>query len=222
MGREGVRAMAYPPEIAAALSGASLRQLSYWRSANTTEPLLAPEFHKPRARVSYSFSDVVALRTFVYLRGRDVSLQRVRKAVRALRRLGETEHLSAYSLVAVGRDVVWRVSGDEAVDLTRSPGQQLIAEMVDIIAAFPGMHGRRVVPLYRPKPGVSVDPEIRGGYPVIAGTRVPYDVVAGLLMDGLATEEVRAFYPSVGGSAARGALAFALYVDTYRSPPTAA
>jgi len=214
--------MAYPPEIAAALSGATLRQLSYWRSAKTTEPLLAPEFHMPRSRVSYSFKDVVALRTFVYLRGREVSLQRVRRAVQALRQMGETRHLSQYSLVAVGKDVVWRISGDEAVDLTGQPGQHVIAQMVDILAAFPGMRGRRVVPLYTPQQGVSVDPEIRGGYPVMAGTRVPYDIVASLLADGLKTREIQAFYPGINPAATRGALRFARYVDTYRSSSAAA
>ena len=57
--------MAFPPEVAAALSGASVRQLAYWRLAKSDEPLLAPELHEPRSRVSYSFRDVVALRAFV-------------------------------------------------------------------------------------------------------------------------------------------------------------
>ncbi len=211
--------MSYKPVVAAALSGATLRQLSYWRSSRSTEaPLLAPALHEPRSRVSYSFPDVVALRTFVYLRSREVPLQRVRKAVRSLRDMGATEHLSSYQLVAVGRDVVWRVSEEVAVDLTRRPGQQVIAQMVDILAAFRGLHDREVVPLYRPTPGVAVDPEIRGGYPVIAGTRVPYDMVAGLLEDGVSAEEVAGYYPAVSATAARGALAFARYVDGYREP----
>lgn len=90
--------------------------------------------------------------------------------------------------------------------------------MVDILAAFHGVREREVVPLYRPKPGVAVDPEIRGGYPVIAGTRVPYDLIASLLEDGVSAEEVAGFYPAVSPDAARGALAFARYVDGYREP----
>jgi uncharacterized protein (DUF433 family) len=132
--------------------------------------------------------------------------------------MGATEHLSSYQLVAVGRDVVWKISQEIAVDLTRRPGQQVIAQMVDIRAAFRGPGNREVVPLYRPKPGVAVDPEIRGGYPVIAGTRVPYDLVASLLEDGVTAEEVAGFYPAVSATAARGALAFARYVDGYREP----
>lgn len=214
--------MSYPPEVAAALSGATLRQLSYWRSGGTSEPLLSPEHHQPRSRVSYSFNDVVALRTFVYLRARDVPLQRVRKAVKSLRALGETDHLSNYALVAVGRDVVWRISPDEAIDLTGHPGHHIIAQMIDILAPFQNMQGEDVVDLFRPKPGVRVYPDVRGGYPVIEGTRVPYDLVAGLLHDGLSADDVCAFYPSVEASAAEGAAAFAQYVEQRRGVPSAA
>ncbi len=211
--------MSYRPVVAAALSGASLGQLSYWRSSRSSEaPLLAPAFHVPRARVAYSYRDVVALRTFVYLRSQNVSLQRVRRAVRSLRGLGELDHLSSYRLVAVGRDVVWQVSDEFAVDLTRQPGQQVIAEMVDILAAFRGPRPatREVVALHSPAQGLEIDPDIRGGYPVIEGTRVPYDVVASLLDDGVSAEDVARFYPSVSAAAAFGAVAFARYVDGYR------
>ena len=214
--------MSLPPDVTAALSGATVRQLSYWRSERTREPLLSPEHRQPRSRVFYSFPDVVALRTFVYLRSQDVPQQRVRKAVTALRFMGATDHLSRYTLIAARGDVVWRISEQEAVDLTGIPGQHLIAAMVDILGAFRNMHDEGVVPLYQPKPGVSVDPDVLGGYPVIEGTRVPYDVVAGLLDDGLPPENVRAFYPSVEAEAARGAVAFAQYVDKYRGASAAA
>jgi uncharacterized protein (DUF433 family) len=69
------------------------------------------------------------------------------------------------------------------------------------------------VPLFEPEPGVRIDPDVRGEYPVIDGTRVPYDLVAALLADGMKPSDVAAFYPSVTPHAARGALAFARYVD---------
>jgi uncharacterized protein (DUF433 family) len=141
----------------------------------------------------------------------------VRKAVHNLRQLGETDHLSSYKLVAVGKDVVWRVSDEVAMDLTRSPGNYIIAEMVDILASFQGANDRQVVPLRRPKPGIEVDPDVRGGYPVIEGTRVPYDVVSSLVQDGIAPEDIVSYYPSVSPYAARGARDFAIYVDEYRN-----
>jgi uncharacterized protein (DUF433 family) len=214
--------MSFTPVVAAALSGASTGQLAYWRSVRTSEPLLAPAHHEPRSRVSYSFRDVVALRTFVYLRSRDVPLQRIRKAVASLRKLGHDEHLSEYSLVAMRHDVVWRISGEEAIDLTRSPGQGLLAHMVDIFAPFVNMQNQDVVDLRQPKPGISVDPEIRGGFPVVDGTRVPYDLVASLLDDGLAMAAISDIYPSVSVDAAQGAAAFAHYVDGFDRPRAAA
>ena len=56
--------MAYPSYLAATLAGASVRQLQYWRDSD----LLEPEFGKAGGRHLYSFADVVALRTFVFLR----------------------------------------------------------------------------------------------------------------------------------------------------------
>lgn len=207
--------MSFTPVVAAALSGASTGQLAYWRSSRTTEPLLAPEHHEPRSRVSYTFRDVVALRTFVYLRSRQVPLQRIRRAVASLRRLGHDEHLSEYSLVALGHDVVWRVSVDEAIDLTRNPGHGVLAQMADILAPFLNMQDQAVLDLRRPKPGISVDPSVRGGFPVVEGTRVPYDLVASLLDDGLDIAAISEIYPSVSVEAARGAADFARYVHTF-------
>jgi len=207
--------MSFTPVVAAALSGASTGQLAYWRSARTTEPLLAPEYHEPRSRVSYTFRDVVALRTFVYLRSKQVPLQRIRRAVASLRRLGHDEHLSEYSLVAMGHDVVWRVSADEAIDLTGNPGHGVLAQMADILAPFLNMQDQTVVDLRRPKPGISVDPGVRGGFPVVEGTRVPYDLVASLLDDGLDIAAISGIYPSVSVDAARGAADFARYVHTF-------
>lgn len=214
--------MSYSSVVAAALSGASVRQLSYWRSSRSSEgPLLAPTHHSPGARAAYSYQDVVALRTFVYLRANSVPLQRVRKAIANLRELGETSHLSSYRLIAVGKDVAWVTSETSAVDLTRLPGQHVIAAMVDILDAFRGPRDRDIVALHNPKPGVEVDPDVRGGYPVMEGTRVPYDLVASLLDDGVSEADVVNFYPSVLPAAARGAREFARYVDAYRTPAVA-
>jgi uncharacterized protein (DUF433 family) len=167
--------------------------------------------------VSYSFRDVLALRTFVYLKAHGVSLQRVRKAVRSLREMGETDHLSAYTLVAFGRDIVWRQSDDDAVDLTRHPRHQVIARKIDIVRPFD-----TVVALYTPKPGIQVDRDVRGGYPVMEGTRVPFDLVASLLDDGVSPQDVTAIYPSVDASAVQGAAEFAKYVREHRGLSSAA
>lgn len=214
--------MSFTPLVAAALSGASTGQLSYWRSARTPEPLLAPENYRPRTQLSYSYRDVVALRTFVYLRSGNVPLQRIRRAVARLRKLGQGEHLSAYTLVAMGHDVAWHSSLDETVDLTGRPGQRVLAQMVDIFAPFQNTRRQNVVDLLRPRPRISVDPGIRGGFPVIAGTRVPYDLVASLVDDGLDAAAIAEIYPSVPAEATQDAVDFARYVGEFDRSPVAA
>jgi uncharacterized protein (DUF433 family) len=95
----------------------------------------------------------------------------------------------------------------------------VIARMIEIFGEFRTLRDEPIVNLLRPKPGVVVDQEVRGGYPVLDGTRVPYDVVAGLVEDGLSAAQVVAFYPSVDPKAIQGAVDFARYVagrDTRR------
>jgi uncharacterized protein (DUF433 family)/DNA-binding transcriptional MerR regulator len=207
-----MRAVAYPTYLAATLSGASLRQLQYWRS----QELLVPELRPASGnRVLYSFKDVVALRTFVYLREQE-SLQLIRQAIGTLRGLGNLEHLSQYTLVADGKRIVL-VEPDAMTDLTNRPGQMVATYMRDVYAEFDNMQGARVVNLLKPRELVSVDPGLHGGYPVIAGTRVQYDLVASLIEDGVPAEEVVEFYPSVSADAARDAAAFARLVAEYRN-----
>jgi hypothetical protein len=85
--------MAFGPRLAAALSGTTTGQLAYWRRTGVLEPGVS--FARP---VLYSFPDLIALRTFAYLRGQR-SLQKSRVAVRSLETIGATSHLSSYRLV---------------------------------------------------------------------------------------------------------------------------
>ena len=97
--------MAYEPRMAAALSGATLAQLAYWRKPQQGKnAILRPEI-SARRPIAYSFRDIVAQRTFVYLREAR-PLQRIRKALNTLSELGETQHLSEYKLVANAREAL--------------------------------------------------------------------------------------------------------------------
>lgn len=205
--------MAYATKMAAALSGATLSQLRHWRSPRTG-PLLAPEIAaSPRAL--YSFQDVLALRTFVKLR-EDASLQKIRAAIGRIRGLGEAGPLASYRLVSDQRGDIQLITPDQTVNLGAKPGQlQLIAVIGDVIEPFAVRAGVVVPHLLEPRPFLAVDPETQGGTPVISGTRVPYDAVAGLMRDGVPAERISEYYPSVTAEAARDALNFALYVDSY-------
>lgn len=207
--------MPFSTELTAALSGATIGQLQYWRSsARNRSAVLVPEHREGRIWL-YSFRDVVALRTVVYLR-EDKSLQRIRRALETLENIGDREHLSEYVLVPTEDDsILWvDASRQSYVDLVQRPGQERAPVVMDeVFGPFRDKDGALVRPLYEPLPHIRVSPEVRGGYPVIKGTRVPYDNVATLVRDGIRPRDVRNFYPSVNAAGARDAKAFADYVD---------
>ncbi|QNE19654.1 DUF433 domain-containing protein [Kribbella qitaiheensis] len=202
--------MAYKTRMAAALSGASIRQLAYWR--RPAGPILVPEVSARPVR--YSFRDVVALRTTVYLRQEQISLQRIRRALETLAELGEFGHLSQYRLVAQGNSVVL-VDAEETVDLVGRPGQRVTTVlMAAVLRSFPT--DATVVPdLLRPRQNLLIDPEIRGGHPVVSGTRVPFDLIAGLVRSGVPAAEIADYYPAVNAPAAHDAADFAGYLDRF-------
>lgn len=212
--------MSYSPKLAAALSGATVRQLSHWRRPGPDgRPVLTPELSAERP-ILYSFQDVVALRTCVRLR-QEASLQKIRRALDSLRMdLGLRDHLSLYQLVADGSSI-YLLDEDHAVDLVRHKGNVVIHQFVDVLQPF-YVQGRQIPALLEPRPHVEVDPAVRGGEPVITGTRIPYEEVASLMRDGVAAEDVHEFYPHVTADAARDAYDFASYVDSYVTRPEAA
>jgi uncharacterized protein (DUF433 family) len=71
--------------------------------------------------------------------------------------------------------------------------------------------------LQRPRPRLTVDPQVLGGYPVIAGSRVPFDVVAALAEDDLDADEITGVYPSVDREAIGDAVSFAQRVADHVS-----
>ncbi|HVU72043.1 MAG TPA: DUF433 domain-containing protein [Mycobacteriales bacterium] len=204
--------MAYGSALTAELTGATTRQLGYWR--NGTPPVLEPEIS--RRPLLYSFRDLLALRTVAKLRT-DHSLQGIRRALDNLRDLGNFDHLSRYRLVGDGRSIALVESSNEAIDLLKKPGQEILVKLSDVVRSFETE--TRVVPdLRRPRPNLRIDPKLLGGFPVAANSRVPYDVVAELVLDGVEPDDVHQYYPTVSADAARDAADFALQVDQQRSP----
>lgn len=65
-------------------------------------------------------------------------------------------------------------------------------------------------------PGITIDPAIRGGKPVIAGRRVPVDLIIAKLAGGMTVEEVMEQYDLTRENV-RAALNYAYHViDTER------
>ncbi|MFE9300504.1 DUF433 domain-containing protein [Streptomyces sp. NPDC006856] len=189
--------MSFPVDLTAVLTGASTSQLHSWRRTG----LLVPEAQENP--VKYSFRDVVALRTFVYLRSR-LPLQRIRKGMDQLRRWDLTDHPASYVLRTEG-DTVYLLQEERAIDLVRHPGQEVLWSLADVFAPFENMQGREVADLRRPRPHLEVREQRLGGWPTVQGTRVPYDAVAKLVSGGVPPADVARFYPTVGEGGATDA-----------------
>lgn len=196
------------------LSGVTTAQLSYWRKPHGEQPpVLEPSLRHGR-RIYYSFEDIVALRSFAHLRG-DVSLPKLRKAVRFLLERYPDTHLSEHKLLSAKhvRTVVHLTSAGEYVDLVERPGQEGIhVVMREIYDPFKLLSGREVPALTNPTVGIVIDPEVRSGQPCIDGTRVPYAIIAGLTQDGLNAQHIAGLYPGVTSIGVNGATAFAKQV----------
>lgn len=206
--------MAFIVPIASVLTGATVRQLAYWRRpTRSAPPLLVPE-GKRGGRFLYSWADVVALRSIVYLR-QEKSLPRIRGAVATLRRLEASEwtHLSAYRLISTPSSIIVQTPAGQLLDLEQRPGTVLEEILMrDVLEPFETRGGQLVPALRHPRPRIAVDPTVLGGYPVIAGTRVPFDVVASLADERLEPDEIADVYPSVDREAIGDAVSFARQV----------
>jgi uncharacterized protein (DUF433 family) len=92
-----------------------------------------------------------------------------------------------------------------------------MAEMSDVLRPFLNKNDIEVPALFRPREHIAVNPAVRAGHPVIVGTRVPYENVAGLVADGVPADSIENYYPSVNADAAIDAWNFAKYVDSWRT-----
>jgi uncharacterized protein (DUF433 family) len=200
--------MAFPTKLASKMSGATTHQLAYWRSSK----VLIPEVESTKSPFLYSFRDVIALRTFAWLRG-DHSLQMIRRGFDTMSELDMIEHPSSYKLVKLGKSIGVVRDDGTIIDIAKVPGQEVLGTLEDVFEEFDDHKGRHVDNLIHPRAGVEVNPDRLGGWPTITGTRIPFDTIADLIGDGsVAPERVASYYPGVSADAARDALSYQLDV----------
>lgn len=103
----------------------------------------------------------------------------------ALSRLGSGAHLARYQLVSTPTTIVVKTPAGQLLDLEHKPGTVLEEIlMADVLEPFETQEGTAVPAMRAPRPHLVIDPHLLGGYPVIAGSRVPFDLVAGLADEG--------------------------------------
>jgi len=113
----------FPSALAAKVTGASLRMLDTWARSGLLSPSGRTANGKGSRR-SYTFQDLVSIRTIVDLRGRRCPLQQIRAAIAELRKrtpeLSNSQTLARLTLLTDGRRVYLLTDETQAMDvLTR-------------------------------------------------------------------------------------------------------
>ncbi|HTE20114.1 MAG TPA: DUF433 domain-containing protein [Armatimonadota bacterium] len=117
------------------------------------------------------------------------------------RRIGVAEmiylHVADF-LSTKGRRVVYKKLIRLVVDLDSVPPMIELDDGIrlDITASVDEIRAR-LDELARIKSRVEVNPEIRGGEPVFAGTRIPVHMIAGFVQQGVPAEEILEDYPAL-------------------------
>jgi uncharacterized protein (DUF433 family) len=201
--------MSYPVQLTSLLTGATVHQLRNWRAKG----IVVPEVRPSRPPL-YSYRDLVFLRSVVRLRSA-TSLQRIGPAFRNLALLDLVEHPSKYRFATDGKTIVVDDGEGSVIDLIGQTGQSEVLTFEQIQDAFTDFKGRKVADFRRPSEYVEVELGRLGGWPTVAGTRIPYDLIA-RLVDGktVQPEDVPTYYPYVSPAAARDVVEFAQRVDS--------
>ena len=187
-----------------------------WRRQGIVRPSLVVTDDEGRAEAGYTFEDAVYLRLLRLLRDEGVPLL---PAVRALahvqRRFGPTGPAwQAARLWVDGRDVF--VESDDGWDVTTATrgGQQ--AERHLLGADFAALR-ERADALLAPaehRGTVAIDPAIREGAPVVAGTRIGTAVISALHRRGLSVDAIqRDYYPWLTVEQLQGAIDYEHFLD---------
>jgi DNA-binding transcriptional MerR regulator len=124
----------------AKIIGISRRQLQYWDETD----LVRPVSRTPGGHARYAFEDLVALKTAKRLIDAGVSVQRIRKSIRALRDIlpAVERPLAEVVLVATG-DVVLAFKDGTAFDAVS--GQEWVFEIAQLKREVDAYDARRAV-----------------------------------------------------------------------------
>ena len=124
----------------AKIIGISRRQLQYWDETD----LVQPRARTPGGHARYAFEDLVALKTAKRLIDAGVSVQRIRKSIRALREILPAVEcpLAEVVLVATG-DVVLAFKDGTAFDAVS--GQEWVFEIAQLQRDVDAYRARRAV-----------------------------------------------------------------------------
>lgn len=180
---------AYTAAEAAELTGVPRSTIHYWVRTGLIEPSVS--LARP---MLFSFIDLRDLVVIDRLR-RQVPTQTVRRAVDWLRGVADVQHIVQAECRQLGDEIVWVPSDDREAEVLASRGGQILLTLDEVWATLSAEVREGDIVALRPADHVEIDPAVRGGTPVVAGTRVPTALVADLVDGGVTADEIVAMFP---------------------------
>lgn len=186
---------AFTIETVMRLTGLSRRQLAYWDKTGFFSPSHFDESNRrPHTRI-YSFRDVVGLRTIALLRERGISLQELRKVGAWLHEHEREPWSRLRFFTAAGKVFVHDSASNSMVQASAPAGQAVIPWELEAIAEDTSrrLTNRRPDQIGKLEHRRSV----LGNASVIAGTRIPTEMIFDLYKAGYSTSEILREYPQL-------------------------
>jgi len=179
----------YTAGEAAELTHVPRSTVHYWVRTGLVEPSVS--LARP---MLFSFLDLRDLVVIDRLRGQ-LPTQTIRRAVDWLRTVADVQHIVHAECRESGGEIVWTPTDDPQAEVLASRGGQILLTLDEVWKKLNAeVRDGEVIALH-PAAHIDIDPNVRGGTPVVSGTRTPTVLVAELVDGGLSPEEIVAMYP---------------------------
>lgn len=179
----------YTAAEAARISKVPRSTVDYWARTE----LIVPSQRAERPRL-YSFEDLRDLVVAKKLRDQGAGVRDQRAALEYVREEHDIDRLAKANFAVYEGQLVHLPPGEDQPVAPHRKGQYLI-RMQEVFHVL-GVEDAQLKRLH-PAARISIDPEVRGGTPVITGTRIPVALVAELVAEDVPRDEILALYPSL-------------------------
>jgi uncharacterized protein (DUF433 family) len=193
----------YTTREAARLAKVPRSTVRYWAQTRLIEP------SQRRGRLGlYSFADLRDLVVCRQLKEQGAHVQAIRRALDHVREVEHAERLShANFAVTYSGAIVYEEDG--LIQADRRGQRVFWVRLKEAYEELGGTLRAAEVREFRPRDRVTINPEVRGGAPVVAGTRIPTRLISELVREeGLEPQQVIELYPSLSHEDIKDALAF--------------
>jgi uncharacterized protein (DUF433 family)/DNA-binding transcriptional MerR regulator len=187
--------IAFPDATAARLARVPLGELRYWEETRLVVPSVRRQLKAGNTVRLYSFDNMLALSTAQLLTERGMSLEHIRRVIAHLGSLGYKPPRGELTFTIYGGGICFQHQ-DGSWDADLQPDQIVLVEAIRLeplrACVSQAAHDRGG------KPGqIVANPDVLGGKPIFAGTRIAVDTIQSYLDAGYDEAAILAEYPSL-------------------------